>query len=109
MPSFGRDAAEIPRENPSTQDQRPCKAGVMLRSRVRARGLGLVVVAACLGFGAWAGAAGDDRGAAESALKEVAASPKKDVAAELVARSRAALDRGAQLRTKGDEAHARLA
>jgi hypothetical protein len=50
-----------------------------------------------------------DRSAAEAALKEVAASPKKDVAAEMVTRSKAALDHGAQLRSKGDEKHALLA
>jgi len=81
----------------------------MLRLRVRARALAFVLIATCLGASALVGAAGDDRGAAESILKEVAASPKKESAAELVTRSRAALDRGAQLRTKGDEAHARLA
>jgi len=54
-------------------------------------------------------AAGDDRGSAESLLKEVEGSPRKDVAGELVTRSRAALDRGARLRASGDEAHAKLA
>lgn len=63
----------------------------------------------CLAVGVVASAGNDDRGVAEAALKEVAASPKKDVAGELVQRSRAALDRSAQLRTKGDEKHALLA
>lgn len=81
----------------------------MVGSRVRRRALAFVVIAACAGMAALADAAGDERTAAESILKEVAASPKKEVANDLVARSRAALDRGSQLRTKGDEAHARLA
>lgn len=69
----------------------------------------MALLVGCLAVGAVAAAGNDDRGVAESALKEVAASPKKEVASELVARSRAALDRGAQLRTKGDEKHALLA
>ena len=60
-------------------------------------------------MGALAMAAGDDRGAAEAVLKEVEASPRKDVAGELVARSRAALDRAASLHGSGDEGHAKLA
>lgn len=56
-----------------------------------------------------AGAAADDRAVAESLLKEVDASPKKEVASELSARSRAALERGARLRSAGDEAHAKIA
>lgn len=54
-------------------------------------------------------AGGDDRASAEALLKEVDASGKKDVATELVTRARAALDRGARLRSSGDEAHAKLA
>jgi hypothetical protein len=42
-------------------------------------------------------------------LREVEASPKKEVASELVARSRAALERGGRMRSAGDEAHARVA
>jgi hypothetical protein len=60
-------------------------------------------------MGAAAAAAGDDRSAAESLLREVEASPKKDVATDLVARSRSALERAARFRTAGDESHARLA
>jgi hypothetical protein len=57
-----------------------------------------------------ASAAGaDDKGAAESTLHDVEASPKKDVAAEPVARARAALERGTRMRAAGDESHARLA
>jgi hypothetical protein len=54
-------------------------------------------------------AGADDRAAAEASLKEVAASPRKDVAAELSSRAQAALDRGAKLRAAGDEAHAKIA
>ena len=66
-------------------------------------------LATCLTIGALAMAAEDDRGAAEAVLKEIEASPRKDVAGELVTRSRAALDRAAQLRASGDESHARIA
>ena len=63
-----------------------------------------------LAIGVVAAAAGsDDRAAAEAVLREVEASPKKDVAAEMTTRSRGALDRAAKLRAAGDEAHARLA
>lgn len=76
---------------------------------IRSRAIAIALLLGCLAIGAVAAAGNDDRGVAEAALKEVAGSPKKDVANELVARSRAALDRGAQLRTKGDEKHALLA
>ncbi|MFO0740855.1 MAG: hypothetical protein U0270_33470 [Labilithrix sp.] len=76
---------------------------------IRSRAIAIALLLGCLAVGAVAAAGNDDRGVAEAALKEVAGSPKKDVANELVARSRAALDRGAQLRTKGDEKHALLA
>lgn len=76
---------------------------------LRSRALAAALLLGCLAVGVVASAGNDDRGVAEAALKEVAASPKKDVAAELAQRSRAALDRGAQLRTKGDEKHALLA
>jgi hypothetical protein len=67
-------------------------------------------VAAGLAVGAVAMAGAEsDRTAAESCLKEVEASPRKDVADPLAARSRAALDRANQLRASGDEAHAKLA
>lgn len=75
----------------------------------RSRAVAIALLLGCLAVGAVAAAGNDDRGVAETALKEVAASPKKDAASELVARSKAALDRGAQLRTKGDEKHALLA
>lgn len=60
---------------------------------------------------AWVAAAAgtDDRAATEGVLREVEASPRKDVAAEMTTRSRGALDRAAKLRASGDEAHARLA
>lgn len=77
--------------------------------RVGRRILVVSALAGSLSVGALAMAAGDDRAAAESVLKEVEASPRKDVAGELVARSRAALDRAAQLRASGDESHAKLA
>ncbi|MBX3206636.1 MAG: hypothetical protein KF764_16300 [Labilithrix sp.] len=67
------------------------------------------MTAAVLAVGAAATAAGDDRAAAEAMLKDVEASPRKDAAGDLVTRSRAALERGASLRSSGDEAHARLA
>ena len=66
-------------------------------------------IAAFVAVGAVAMAAGDDRTATESLLREIEASPHKGAGGELVARSRAALDRGASLRSSGDEAHAKLA
>jgi hypothetical protein len=51
----------------------------------------------------------DDASSTEAVLREVEASPKKDVTAEMIARSRAALDRAKKLRAAGDEPHARLA
>jgi hypothetical protein len=67
------------------------------------------VLVAVLAIGVAAAAAPDDRSATEDALREVERSPKKDVAAEMTARSRAALERAAKLRASGDEPHARLA
>jgi hypothetical protein len=52
---------------------------------------------------------GDDRGAAESALRDVEASPRKDMAGEPITRAHAALERATRMRTAGDEAHARIA
>lgn len=52
---------------------------------------------------------GGERTTAETLLREVDASPQKEVARDYVARSRAALDRAARLRSAGDETHARLA
>ena len=79
-----------------------------MRFRAGVVAIGLLLGASAAGIRAWA-TGPDDRGAAESALKEVAASPRKDVAQEMVARSRAALDRGGKLRSSGDESHAKLA
>lgn len=87
----------------------------MIRSgadRVKVAGrrvLAALALATCLALGTVALGAGDDRAAAESVLKELEASPRNPVATELVARSRAALERGAKLRSSGDEAHAKLA
>jgi hypothetical protein len=75
----------------------------------RARIVFLLFGAAVLAVGALAMAAGDGRTATESLLKEVEASPRKDVAEPLISRSRAALDQAARLRASGDEAHAKLA
>ncbi|MBX3197033.1 MAG: hypothetical protein KF894_02650 [Labilithrix sp.] len=75
----------------------------------RGRILCALLVAAILAVGAAATAAGDDRATTEAVLKEVEASPRKEVAGDLVTRSRAALDRAERLRSSGDEAHAKLA
>lgn len=75
----------------------------------RGRILCALLVAAVLAVGAAATAASDDRATTEAVLKEVEASPRKEVAGDLVVRSRAALDRAERLRTSGDEAHAKLA
>lgn len=66
-------------------------------------------VAAFIAFGVVAMAAEDDRTATEALLREVEASPWKGAGGELTARSRAALERGAHLRSSGDEAHAKIA
>jgi hypothetical protein len=68
-----------------------------------------VALVAGLGVGVAVAAGPDDRAATEALLIEVEAAPRKDVAAEMVARSRAALVRAATLRASGDEPHARLA
>jgi len=69
-----------------------------------------LTLTAALAIGVVAAAAGtDDRTTTEALLREVEASPKKNVAAEMTGRSRGALDRAAKLRSSGDEAHARLA
>ena len=62
-----------------------------------------------LGFGVAAAAQPADRAATEAVLRDVESSPKKDVAAEMIARSRAALERASSLRGAGDEPHAKLA
>jgi hypothetical protein len=71
----------------------------------------VLMLVACLGVAAFAMAAGgdDDGSTTEAILRDVEAASKKEVAGELVARSRGALERGARMRTAGDEAHARLA
>jgi len=71
--------------------------------------LRILIALAVLCAGAVALAQPDDRGAAETILKEVEASPKKDVAQEMVGRAKTALDRGARMRSAGDESHARMA
>lgn len=95
-----------------------CKSGLMVRlvrspreraRRLRGRILTVLALVACAAFGVVAMAGGDDRSTAESTLKEVESSPRKDAAGDLVARSRAALERANKLRASGDEAHARLA
>ncbi|MDB4935974.1 MAG: hypothetical protein JWP87_2946 [Labilithrix sp.] len=73
------------------------------------RWIAVVTVTASLAAGIAAAAGPDDRAAAEAALREIDASPKKDVTAEMAARSRAALERASKLRASGDEPHARLA
>lgn len=71
--------------------------------------LAAVALAASLAVGVASAAGADDRAAAEATLKEVEASPKKDVAGEMTGRARAALARADKLRASGDEPHARLA
>lgn len=80
-----------------------------MKSRSVKRAAMMLMFVACLGVGAYAMAADDDRAATESILRELDATPNKEISAELVARSRSALERGARMRTAGDEAHARLA
>jgi hypothetical protein len=80
----------------------------MRRSRTRAIVAGLTFATALAAVVA-AAAATDDRASTEAVLREIEASPKKEVATEMIARSRAALDRAKKLRSSGDEAHARLA
>jgi hypothetical protein len=72
-------------------------------------GAALAMLLAALGIGVAAAAGPEDRAATEAVLREVEASPKKDVATEMIARSKAALDQAARLRAAGDEPHARLA
>jgi hypothetical protein len=73
--------------------------------------LAILVLAgvAALAISTRASAGLDDRSAAEATLKEVEASARRDVATEMVARAKVALDRSARLRAAGDDAHARLA
>lgn len=74
------------------------------RMAVAALGFAIVIAIAAVAF-----AQPDDRGAAEAILKELDASPKKDVAAEMIGRAKTALERGARMRSAGDETHARVA
>lgn len=62
-----------------------------------------------LGIGVAAAARPDDAAATAAILQEIEGSPKKVVAAEMIARSRAALERASRLRAAGDEPRARLA
>jgi hypothetical protein len=73
------------------------------------RWIAIVALTGSLGVGIAAAAGPDDRATTEAVLREIEASPKKDVTAEMVTRSRAALERAAKLRASGDEPHARLA
>src|SRR5689334_6115530 len=69
----------------------------------------LLIATATVGLGVAAAATPDDRSATEALLREVEGSPRKAVAAEMVARSRTALERAARMRSAGDEPHAKLA
>ena len=80
----------------------------VIRAAMR-RMIAIVTLALGLGLGVAAAAQPDDRAATEALLREVEGSGKKDVASEMVARSRAALDRASKLRGAGDEPHAKLA
>jgi hypothetical protein len=68
-----------------------------------------VSLTVALAASAGASAGEDNHRATEAVLREVEASPKKDVAAEMIGRSKNALARAAKLREGGQEAHARLA
>ena len=70
---------------------------------------GALAFALAIAIAAVAFAQPDDRSVAESVLKEVEASPNKAVAQEMVGRAKTALDRGARMRSAGDETHARIA
>lgn len=71
--------------------------------------LGALAFALAIAIAAFASAQPDDRATAEAVLKELEASPKKDVAQEMIARAKTALDRSARMRSAGDETHARIA
>lgn len=71
--------------------------------------LGALAFALAIAIAAFAFAQPDDRATAESILKELEASPKKDVAQEMIARAKTALERSARMRSAGDEPHARIA
>ena len=79
-----------------------------------ARGVAIAIVAiAPIAMGGGSAIAADhtnqDRFAAEALLKEVEASPKKEVATAFLAKAHAALERASKLRKAGDEPHALLA
>lgn len=67
------------------------------------------VASSCVGLGIAAASGADDRATAEAVLKEVEASNKKDIASEMITRSRGALERATRLRAAGDEPRAKLA
>ena len=69
----------------------------------------VLVATATIGLGVAAAASPDDRAATETLLREVEGSPRKAAAAEMITRSRGALDRAARLRAAGDEPHAKIA
>lgn len=77
-------------------------------SRAR-RGLAALVLSAVVAVAAVASAGPDDRGSAESILRDVDRSARKDVANEMVTRAKGALNRSSRMRAAGDEPHARLA
>lgn len=82
----------------------------MALSRVR-RGARVTAIVLAVGLGLGLGiasAGGDDRTAAETLLRTIDASPRKETAREMVTRARGALDKAKRLREGGDEAHARL-
>jgi hypothetical protein len=75
----------------------------------RRKVLGALAFAIAIAIAAFAFAQPDDRSSAEAILKELEASPKKEVAQEMIGRAKTALDRGARMRSAGDEPHARIA
>jgi hypothetical protein len=74
-----------------------------------AASVAIVLALGALAAGAATAAGPDDRASAASVLKDVEASPRKAVAAEMIARARAAEERASKLRAAGDEPRARLA
>jgi hypothetical protein len=80
----------------------------MIRS-LRRLALSALVFAIVIAIAAIAFAQPDDRGSAEAILKELEASPKKEIAQEMIGRAKTALDRAARMRSAGDESHARIA
>lgn len=80
----------------------------MTRS-IRRLVLGALAFALAIAIAAFAFAQPDDRSTAESILKELEASPTKEVAQEMIGRAKTALDRSARMRSAGDETHARIA